>query len=44
MKLLTFTAESNGAEMIVSEIPAEAHAEAELWREQMLGELFNFSQ
>ncbi len=43
MRLLTFTSESRGAEMIVGDIPPEMHAEAELWREQMLEQLFDYS-
>lgn len=43
MRLLRFTPESQGAEQIVEEIPPELHDEAELWREQMLGQLFDYS-
>jgi elongation factor G len=43
MKLLTFTPESQGAEVFESELPAELHDEAELWREQMLEQLFDYS-
>ena len=43
MKLLTFKPENQGAEMVVGDIPSELHDEAELWREQMLGQLFDYS-
>jgi elongation factor G len=43
MKLLTFTPESQGAEVFESDLPAELHDEAELWREQMLEQLFDYS-
>ncbi len=43
MKLLTFQPESQGAEMLIGDIPPELHDEAELWREQMLGQLFDYS-
>jgi elongation factor G len=43
MKLLTFTAESQGAEVVESDIPESSLAEAELWRGQMLDQLFDFS-
>ena len=43
MRLLTFTPESQGAEVVAGEMPAELHDEAELWREQMLEQLFDYS-
>lgn len=43
MKLLTFTPESQGAEVQASELPEDLGDEAELWREQMLTQLFDFS-
>jgi elongation factor G len=43
MRLLTFTPESQGAEVVESELPAELRDEAELWREQMLEQLFDYS-
>ena len=43
MRLLTFKPESQGADVIESDIPAELHDEAELWREQMLEQLFDYS-
>ncbi|MDZ4819733.1 MAG: elongation factor G [Planctomycetota bacterium] len=43
MKMLTFTGESQGAEVVVSDLPDEFRDEAELYREQLLGELFNYS-
>ena len=43
MKMLTFTHESQGAEVMASEIPADLRDEADLYREQLLSELFNYS-
>ncbi len=43
MKMLTFTPESQGAEVMTSEIPADLRDEADLYREQLLSELFNYS-
>jgi elongation factor G len=43
MRMLTFTPESQGAEVVESDVPAELHDEAELWREQMLEQLFDYS-
>jgi len=43
MKLLTFSGESQGAEIFHGEIPPEMADDAELWREQMLEQLFEFS-
>ena len=43
MKLLTFAKESQGSEVVQSDIPAELEAEAELWRGQMLDQLFDYS-
>ena len=42
MKLLTFTDESRGAEVLEQEIPPQFAEEAELWRNQMLEQLFDF--
>ena len=39
MRMLTFSAERNGAEVVAAEIPAELRDEAELWRRQMLDQL-----
>ena len=43
MKMLTFTPGSQGAEVMTSEIPADLLDEADLYREQLLSELFNYS-
>jgi elongation factor G len=43
MRLLTFTPESQGKEVVDSEIPADLIDEADLWRSQMLEQLFDFS-
>jgi len=43
MKMLTFTSESQGAEVIAGEIPSDLRDEADLYREQLLAELFNYS-
>ena len=43
MTLLTFTGERQGSEVIASEIPADLVDEAELWRDQMLEQLFEYS-
>ena len=43
MKMLSFPPESQGAEVVEGEIPAESLAEAELWRGQMLDQLFDYS-
>lgn len=43
MRMLTFSSESQGAEVSASEIPAELRPEADLYREQLLSELFNYS-
>ena len=43
MRLLRFTQESQGSEVIAEDIPPEMHDEAELWREQMLNQLFDYS-
>ncbi|MBX3411779.1 MAG: elongation factor G [Pirellulales bacterium] len=43
MKLLTFPKESLGKDIQVSEIPPELTDEADLWRSQMLDQLFNYS-
>ena len=42
-KLLTFDKDSFGAEMTISEIPAELKDEADLWRQQLLDQLFDYS-
>ena len=43
MQMLTFSAESKGAEVFTAEIPAELRDEAELWRAQMLDQLSMYS-
>ncbi len=43
MRMLTFSADSKGAEIIVGEIPAELLDEADLWRGQMLDQLSMYS-
>jgi elongation factor G len=43
MRLLRFMPESQGAEVVAGDLPDDVRDEAELWREQMLGELFNYS-
>ncbi len=43
MKLLTFDSARQGSEIIETSIPAEIAEEAELWREQLLEQLFDFS-
>ena len=43
MRMLTFTAESKGAEIVEADIPAELRDEAELWRGQMLDQLSMYS-
>ncbi|MCE5268631.1 MAG: elongation factor G [Planctomycetaceae bacterium] len=43
MRMMTFTAETKGAETIESDIPAELIDEAELWRGQMLDQLSMYS-
>ena len=43
MRMLAFMPESKGAEITVTEIPAELCDEAELWRGQMLDQLSMFS-
>jgi elongation factor G len=43
MKMLTFVKESQGSEVVEHEIPEDLHAEAELWRGQMLDQLFDYS-
>jgi elongation factor G len=43
MQMLTFTAETKGAEIVTADIPAELHDEAELWRAQMLDQLSIYS-
>ncbi len=43
MKMLTFKAESQGAEVVEQDIPEEHQADAELWRGQMLDQLFDYS-
>jgi len=42
-KLLTFPKDSLGKEMQVEELPEDLVDEAELWRSQMLDQLFNYS-
>ena len=43
MKQLHFTAESMGAEVVESDIPDRMREDAELWRSQMLEQLFDYS-
>jgi elongation factor G len=43
MRMLTFSQDTKGAEVFISEIPAELHDEAALWRTQMLDQLSMFS-
>jgi len=43
MRLLTFTPESMGKEVHAQPLPDELREEAQLWREQLLDQLFNFS-
>ena len=43
MKLLTFTTESLGAEVVEQPIPDELVDEARLWRDQMLEKLYDYS-
>jgi elongation factor G len=43
MKLLTFTSESQGATVVEGDIPPEVQEDAELWRSQMLEQLFDYS-
>jgi elongation factor G len=43
MQMLTFTAESRGAEIIAADLPDELRDEAELWRGQMLDQLSMYS-
>lgn len=43
MRMVTFTGESKGAEIVESEIPAELRDEADLWRAQMLDQLSMYS-
>jgi elongation factor G len=43
MKLLSFKAESLGAEIVESEIPEELLEEAKLWRDQLLEKLYDYS-
>jgi elongation factor G len=43
LKLLTFTSESQGATVVEGELPPELRDDAELWRSQMLEQLFDYS-
>ena len=43
MKMLTFSQESQGKEVLEGEIPADLYDDAELWRSQMLEQLFDYS-
>jgi len=43
MKMLTFTPESQGKEVVEGEIPDDVRDDAELWRSQMLEQLFDYS-
>jgi len=43
MKMLSFTPESQGKEVVELEIPADAADDAKLWRDQMLEKLYDYS-
>ena len=43
MKQLSFPPETQGAEIVESDIPEEVRDDAELWRSQMLEQLFDYS-
>lgn len=43
MRMVTFTGDSKGAVVVDSEIPADLHDEADLWRSQMLDQLSMYS-
>jgi len=43
MKLLTFSAETQGKEVVASDIPDDRVDEAQLWREKMLEQLYDYS-
>ncbi len=43
MKMLSFTEESDGKEIAEADIPAELVDDAQMWREQMLESLYNYS-
>ncbi|HEV3005462.1 MAG TPA: GTP-binding protein, partial [Pirellulales bacterium] len=43
MKLLTFTPESQGKDVVEQEIPGDLADEAKLWRDQMLEKLYDYS-
>lgn len=43
MRMLAFTSESKGAEIVESEIPGDLRDEADLWRAQMLDQLSMYS-
>ena len=42
MKMLTFTSESQGAKVVVAEVPEDLVEDAEMWRSQMLDQLSLF--
>jgi elongation factor G len=43
MKLLTFTPESQGKEVVEQDVPLEMADDAKLWRDQMLEKLYDYS-
>jgi len=43
MKWLTFTPESQGAEVVTQPLPEDLREQAELWRAQMLEQLYDYS-
>lgn len=43
MKMLTFSPETQGKEVVEQEIPAELTDDAKLWRDQMLENLYDYS-
>ena len=43
MRMLTFPEESQGKEVVESDIPSDVRDDAELWRSQMLEQLFDYS-
>src|SRR5262245_33739876 len=43
MKMLTFTPESQGKEIVVQDVPADMSDDARMWRDQMLERLYDYS-
>lgn len=43
MKMLTFTRESDGREIVESDIPEELADDAQMWRDELLESLYDFS-